>query len=87
MKYSLTTSPSAPSIRTRQRSLSRKPKKNITKPTNMTQDEINDISVAIVNHLVELKLVPDCTDTDDETEFYYQDAIRTVLAERYNVAV
>ena len=53
----------------------------------MTQDEINDISVAIVDHLVELKLVPDCTDTDDQTEFYYQDAIRTVLAERYNVAV
>ena len=53
----------------------------------MTRDEINDISVAIVNRLVELNLVPDCTDTEDDTEFDYQDAIRTVLQEKYNVAV
>ena len=51
----------------------------------MTRDEINDISVAIVNRLVELNLVPDCTDTEDETEFYYQDAIRDVLNQKYNL--
>lgn len=68
-----------------QLSLSRKHKKNITKLTNMTQDEINDISVAIVNHLVELKLVPDCTDTDDQTEFDFQDAIREILSDKLKV--
>jgi hypothetical protein len=51
----------------------------------MTQDEINDISVAIVNRLVELNLVPDCSDTDNETEFDYQDAIREVLVDKLKV--
>ena len=51
----------------------------------MTRDEINDISVAIVNRLVELNLVPDCTDTDNDTEFDYQDAIRDVLNQKYNL--
>ncbi len=51
----------------------------------MTQDEINDISIAIVDHLVELKLVPDCTDTDDQTEFDFQDAIREILSDKLKV--
>lgn len=49
----------------------------------MTQDDINDLSVVIVNKFVEEGLVKDCTDTDDETEFEFQDAIREVLEEKF----
>lgn len=45
----------------------------------LTEDEITELSVVIVNKLVEDGLVKDCTDTDDETEFEFQDSIREVL--------
>jgi hypothetical protein len=45
----------------------------------MTEDQINDLSVKIVGDLVLAGLVKDCTDTDDETEFEFQDAIRETL--------
>ena len=51
----------------------------------MTEDEINDLSVLIVGDLVLAGLVPDCTDTNDETEFEFQDAIRETLAKKYGV--
>ena len=51
----------------------------------MTEDEINDLSVLIVGDLVLEGLVPDCTDTNDETEFEFQDAIRETLAKKYGV--
>ena len=51
----------------------------------MTEDEINDLSVLIVGDLVLEGLVPDCTDTNDETEFEFQDAIRETLAKKYRV--
>lgn len=44
-------------------------------------DDINDLSVVIVNKMVEDGLLPDCTDTDDETEFEAQDIIREALVE------
>lgn len=50
-----------------------------------TEDDINDLSVLIVGDLVIAGLVPDCTDTDDETEFEFQDAIRETLAKKFGV--
>lgn len=44
-------------------------------------DRIKDISIKIVDRLVELGIVRDCIDTDDEQEFDVQDAIRDVLSE------
>lgn len=40
---------------------------------------ITDIAINVVDELVEQGLVKDCTDTDDETEFYFQDAVKDVL--------
>jgi hypothetical protein len=42
-------------------------------------DTIRDISIQITNKLIELGYVPDCTDTDNESEFEVQDAIVDVL--------
>ena len=41
----------------------------------MTEDQIRDIAIRIVDDLVQAGYVPDCTDTDDETEFKVQDII------------
>ena len=38
-----------------------------------------DISICIVDELVDRGLVKNCTDTDDDTEFNFQDAIEEVL--------
>ena len=46
-----------------------------------TDDDIRDIAIRIVNKLVDNGLVKDCTDTDDETEFEFQDIIFDVLKE------
>ena len=40
---------------------------------------IADISINIEDEFIELGIVPDCTDTNDWTEFTFQDAIREVL--------
>lgn len=40
---------------------------------------IADIAINIVDEFIELGLVKDCTDTNDWTEFNFQDAIREVL--------
>lgn len=40
---------------------------------------ITDIAISVVDELVEQGLVKDCTDTNDETEFYFQDAVKDVL--------
>jgi hypothetical protein len=48
-------------------------------------DDIKDMSILIVNKMVEDGLLKDCTDTDDETEFNAQDIIREVLCARFNV--
>ena len=47
----------------------------------LTEDQIRDISIKIVNEFVKQGLCPDCTDTDNETEFEYQDIITDVLSE------
>jgi len=42
-------------------------------------DDIRDLAIKIVDHLVERGLVKDCVDSNDETEFEFQDAIVEVL--------
>lgn len=51
----------------------------------MNEDEINDLSVLIVGDLVIAGLVKDCTDTDDETEFEFQDVIRETLEKKFGL--
>jgi hypothetical protein len=38
-----------------------------------------DLASAIVGELIERGLVPNCTDTDDQTEFEFQDAIKDAI--------
>jgi hypothetical protein len=47
----------------------------------LKRDDTQDIAIAITNKLIELGYVPDCTDTDDESEFEVQDLIADVLKE------
>jgi hypothetical protein len=42
----------------------------------------HDLAILILEKLVEEGFVPDCTDTDDETEWEVQDIIEEVL-DRY----
>ena len=51
----------------------------------MTLEEIKDLSVIIVGDLVINGLVKDCTDTDDEIEFEFQDRILETLCEKFNI--
>ena len=41
----------------------------------MTEDQIRDIAIRIVDELVVKGYVPDCIDTENETEFEIQDII------------
>jgi hypothetical protein len=41
--------------------------------------EITDMSIQILDFLVENNFVKDCFDTDDETEFFVQDKITEIL--------
>jgi hypothetical protein len=52
--------------------------------TDKQQDDINDVSIRITNRLIELGYVPDCTDTNDESEFEVQDTIREELKKLYD---
>lgn len=49
-----------------------------------TEDDIRDIAIRITNKLIELGYVPDCTDTDNESEFEVQDAICDILENAIN---
>lgn len=51
----------------------------------MTLEKIKDLSVLIVGDLVINGLVKDCTDTDDEIEFEFQDTIVETLCEKFNI--
>ena len=51
----------------------------------MTLEEIKDLSVIIVGDLVVNGLVKDCTDTDDEIEFEFQDTIVETLCKKFKV--
>jgi hypothetical protein len=41
----------------------------------VTYDDTRDVAIRVLYKLVKLGFVPDCTDTDDETEFNVQDLI------------
>lgn len=45
------------------------------------EDDIRDLAIQITNALIKAGLVPDCTDTDDDTEFQFQDIIVEVLTD------
>ena len=45
----------------------------------LDEDQIRDISIEIVDRFVKEGLCPDCTDTNNEIEFEYQDIITNVL--------
>ena len=48
-----------------------------------TIDDIRDVAIRVVDNLVKQGIIPDCTDTDDDTEFTVQDAIfPEILRER-----
>ena len=51
----------------------------------MDYDTIRDIAIRITDMLVDAGYVPDCTDTNDATEFEVQDSITEILAEHFNV--
>ena len=46
----------------------------------LNNDDIADIAVNAVEKLVEDGIIPNCTDTDDSTEFDVQDIIRETIA-------
>ena len=52
-----------------------------TKEKEFDKDIIAGIAVRIVDKFVDEGLCPDCIDTDDSTEFQYQDIIRDYLEE------
>jgi len=39
-------------------------------------DETRDVAIRIVDRLVKEKLIKNCIDTDDDTEFEFQDIIQ-----------
>jgi hypothetical protein len=45
----------------------------------LTRDDRMDIAIEIVNELISLGYVADCTDTDDDSEFNVQDVIERIL--------
>ena len=45
----------------------------------LDRDERQEIAIEITNKLIKLGYVPDCTDTDDESEFEVQDLIANIL--------
>ena len=49
------------------------------KITNATEDDIADIALSIVDKMVAEGLIPDCIDTNNQTEFQAQDIIRETL--------
>ena len=48
-------------------------------------DDTRDLAIDIVDELVLEKLLPNCTDTDDETEFSVQYIIHQKLNELFNL--
>ena len=50
---------------------------------SITEDDIRDIAIKITDVLVDNGLIPDCTDTDDETEFDFQDQFFEIITESF----
>ena len=45
----------------------------------LDKDERQEIGITITNKLIELGYVPDCTDTDNQSEFEVQDMVADVI--------
>jgi len=50
-----------------------------------TEDELRDISIRMVDKLVEEGYIPNCIDTDDDTEFNVQDLLLNELKNKFNM--
>lgn len=51
----------------------------------LTYDDTRDLSIKILDELVEKGYVKNCIDTDDESEFEVQDIIHSVLNKFFQV--
>lgn len=52
---------------------------------NLTNDDVREIAMNIVDAFVEENLIEDNTDTNDDTEFALQDIIHNKLNEIFNI--
>lgn len=52
---------------------------------NLTNDDVREIAMNIVDAFVEENLIEDNTDTNDDTEFAFQDIIHNKLNEVFNI--
>ena len=52
-----------------------------------TEDDVRDLAIAIVDELVEQGLVQDNLDTDDPTEFAFQDVISEAIIKKLNLNI
>jgi len=51
----------------------------MAKTKKLDRDDRMELAIAITNNLIEMGFVPDCTDTDDDSEFRVQDMITEIL--------
>ena len=52
---------------------------------NLTNDDVREIAMNIVDAFIEENLIEDNTDTNDDTEFAFQDIIHSKLNEIFNI--
>lgn len=52
---------------------------------NLTDDDVREIAMNIVDAFVEENLIEDNTDTNDDTEFAFQDIVHNKLNEIFNI--
>ena len=52
-----------------------------------TEDDVRDLAIAIVDELVEQGMIQDNIDTDDPTEFAFQDVISEAIAKKLNINI
>ena len=52
---------------------------------NLTNDDVREIAMNIVDAFIEENLIEDNTDTNDDTEFAFQDIIHNKLNEVFNI--
>lgn len=50
-----------------------------------TEDDVRDLAIAIVDELVEQGMIQDNLDTDDPTEFAFQDVISEAIKKKLNL--
>lgn len=50
----------------------------------LERQKLTDISIQIVDMLVQYGVIQDCFDTDNDTEFFIQDKIEEILIKNQN---